>query len=71
VRYCPVNAIREVKNDGEDVYLGDISLRRCTDVRLLAAIAENHTDKEQKRDAERNTCRIVGDPEIIWTIGCM
>ena len=70
MRNCPVNAIREVGN-GEDVYLGDVSLRICTDVRLLAAVAENGAeDEETYRLAETNASRVVGDPEIIWTIGC-
>lgn len=71
VGHCPVNAIREVKEDGEDAYLGDISLRRCTDLRLLGALVDDHTDDEGKnRLASQNSRRNVGDPEIIWTIGC-
>jgi hypothetical protein len=67
VRHCPVNAIREVKKNGEDIFLGDISLRRCTDARLLAAVADN---ENRNYLAEENSCLPVGDPKIIWTIGC-
>jgi hypothetical protein len=67
VGHCPVNVIREVKEDGGDIYLGDISLRRCIDVRLLAAA----DDESRNHHAEENSCRVVGDPKIIWTIGCM
>lgn len=70
VGHCPVNAIREVKEDGEDAYLGDISLRRCTDLRLLGALVDDHTDEGKNRLASQNSRRNVGDPEIIWTIGC-
>lgn len=74
VGHCPINAIREVSEGEEDIFLGDISLRRCTDVRLLTAITDSDSlpgDQGGARQAEENASRVIGDPQIIWTIGCM
>lgn len=60
---CPVKSLREVKQDGTQVYIGDIGVRRSTFF---------HVRDNQSRDAlaKENLEREVGDPEIVWTIGC-
>lgn len=54
----PIRSIREVQEDGTDVLIGDIDLKReLPDV----AWAE-------KEDAD-NLLKPAGDPTIVWTIG--
>jgi RimJ/RimL family protein N-acetyltransferase len=53
---CPVQCIREVHADGTNSFIGDISIRR-----------------ESKKVAwvpSENGGKAVGDPTIVWTIGC-
>lgn len=67
---CPVRAIRELKAGGEDIYLGELSLTRCTDGELLSILGGFQDDDEQKvRCVSENCERTAGDPKIIWTIG--
>ncbi|KAI0931261.1 hypothetical protein AcW1_001287 [Taiwanofungus camphoratus] len=58
---CPVRILREVREDGTEVYLGDIGLRRC--------VFPHEEPEEQQRLSEKNKRRAVGDPELIWCIG--
>lgn len=58
----PVRAIREVRENGSDLFLGDILFVR---ERYL-----DMDDKEQKKTLlECNAARTLGDPEIVWCIG--
>ncbi|KAI0361483.1 hypothetical protein OH77DRAFT_1417744 [Trametes cingulata] len=62
VSACPVRSLREVREDGTDIFLGDITLvrERWPDV----------MDKEVKeRLAKPNAEKPAGDPGIIWCIG--
>ncbi|KAF9469678.1 hypothetical protein BDZ94DRAFT_1151485 [Collybia nuda] len=69
VDICPVRAIREILDNGEDVYLGDIGFTRLQDGKLLAP-PDVEVDKElASRYASENAERMVGDPKIIWTVG--
>ncbi|KAJ7184663.1 acyl-CoA N-acyltransferase [Mycena filopes] len=60
VEDCPVRSIREVKADGTDVYIGNISFKRCTwwDVQGV----------ERDKLMEENKARPTGDPEIMWQV---
>ncbi len=59
---CPVKVIREVKEDGTQVYIGEFGVRRH-DFFYVRDI--------EKREAlvGENSRRVVGDPEMIWSIG--
>lgn len=57
VEHCPVRIIREVKPDGEEVFLGDCDIHRC----LL--------DELDGEPMEENASKPLGDPSIIWTVG--
>ncbi|KAI5118455.1 hypothetical protein M0805_006274 [Coniferiporia weirii] len=60
---CPVRCLREVQNDGTDIFLGDIGFRRCERFDHLR-------DPEQEKClAERNKALPPGDPDIIWDVG--
>ncbi|RDB29408.1 hypothetical protein Hypma_015951 [Hypsizygus marmoreus] len=69
VRHCPVRVIREVKEDGEDVFLGDIGLLRFDEGRLLAPDGLQADDEQKAKYVNANIERPVGDPEIVWSIG--
>jgi len=58
---CPVRHLREVKEDGTDVFIGTIEIRRC----CFQGEDPQTRDRLQKENAER----AVGDPDIVWCIG--
>ena len=59
---CPVQHIREVRSDGTDLFLGDLSVKRNSWLEVA--------DKElRERMAKENTEKPVGDPGIVWTLG--
>ena len=59
---CPVFTIREVKEDGTDVFLGSIGIFRSCRFQFLR-------DEEKEKDlASRNAQFPAGSPEIIWEI---
>ncbi|KAF8509523.1 acyl-CoA N-acyltransferase [Hysterangium stoloniferum] len=59
---CPFRIVREVKEDGSDVYLGDCRLARWTFDDVL--------DMEEKdRLIKENEARAAGDSEIEWSFG--
>lgn len=56
--------------NGEEVYLGEVGIQRCTDGKLLAISAAVQANNEETAQYEQaNTLRSVGDPEIIWDFG--
>jgi hypothetical protein len=62
VNDCPVRHLREVKEDGTDVLIGDIGFRRGPFEEVL--------DKaERKRMQEENACKQAGDPTIQFVVG--
>lgn len=58
----PIRYIREVQEDGTDIFLGDVLIDRCgyPDV-------ENGTEKAGLVKA--NEAREIGDEEIVWCVG--
>jgi RimJ/RimL family protein N-acetyltransferase len=60
--HCPVRSIREVADDGSDVYLGDVGFERC---RWL----EIQDTEERKRKVDENQAKVLGEPTIVWSIG--
>ncbi|KAG6890041.1 hypothetical protein C0995_012498 [Termitomyces sp. Mi166 len=65
---CPVRAIREVLEDGSDVFLGDIGITRAKDGKLLAPPDETD-DENAARYVEINMSLPAGDPNITWSVG--
>lgn len=64
---CPVRAIREVKGDGEDTFIGDIGIMRSADGKLMAPAGAD--DERKAKYVEENAARKLGDPKITWTVG--
>lgn len=57
--HCPVRFLREVREDGSGMFLGDVGLVRCRDILL----------ENPKHDNTTNLALPIGHPDIIWTIG--
>ncbi|TFK41961.1 GNAT domain-containing protein [Crucibulum laeve] len=64
---CPVRCIREVKEDGTDVFIGDIGFTRFPNGEFIGTDGVDWENKE--RNVKENEQRQLGDPEIIWSIG--
>jgi len=62
VSACPFRTIREQKEDGTDIFLGDCELARYNFI-------ETKDDEERARQVAENDARKIGDPEIIWQLG--
>jgi len=62
VNDCPVRHLREVKEDGTDILIGDIGFRRGPFEEVLDKV-------ERKRMQEENACKQVGDPTIQFAVG--
>ncbi|KAG6851338.1 hypothetical protein H0H93_005736 [Arthromyces matolae] len=65
----PIRTIREVKEDGSELYLGDIGIFRVTDGKFLVPPSEDVNEETKAKYKEFNDARPVGDPAIAWTIG--
>lgn len=57
--HSPVRFLREVQEDGSDMFLGDVGLFRCPDIQL----------ENPKHDLATNRALPAGHPDIIWSIG--
>ena len=58
----PVRTLREIREDGTDVYLGDVTFLRERYIDM-----EDGNEKSALLKANRD--RATGDPEILWCIG--
>ncbi|KAF8665293.1 hypothetical protein AX16_000314 [Volvariella volvacea WC 439] len=65
---CPVRTIREVKEDGTEIILGDVGLMRCPYGEIMGPDGEVSWDKKQLREGENNRLG-AGDPGIVWSFG--
>ncbi|KAF9486333.1 hypothetical protein BDN70DRAFT_869824 [Pholiota conissans] len=64
---CPVRYLREVKENGSEVFIGDLGMMRCMHGELMGP---DGVDWENKKKLEEENNDIpVGDPRIIWSIG--
>ncbi|KAJ7065318.1 acyl-CoA N-acyltransferase [Mycena amicta] len=59
---CPVRHIREVREDGMAVFIGDAGLVR-------SPFTEIKNVEERARRVAENEARVAGDPEIVWHVG--
>jgi RimJ/RimL family protein N-acetyltransferase len=62
VGHCPVRILREEKEDGADMFLGDCGLTRWGYQTVTDSL-------ERQRLAQANEDRPLGDPEILWDVG--
>ncbi|KIL71627.1 hypothetical protein M378DRAFT_183008 [Amanita muscaria Koide BX008] len=64
---CPVGYLREIKDDGTELFIGEISIKRFNYGELIGPNELNWDTKAAFED--ENSKRPVGDPGIVWTIG--
>ncbi|KAK0208667.1 hypothetical protein DFS33DRAFT_1451579 [Desarmillaria ectypa] len=64
---CPVSYIREVKEDGKDTFIGNVTIIRCPWMDLTSC--SEISQREKDRLLAENVSRPAGDPMIVWTIG--
>lgn len=64
---CPVRAIREVQDDGTDIYIGDIGISRCSYGELIDLNGVDWENASKRKEV--NDSLEVGDPRILWAIG--
>lgn len=70
VENCIVCAIREVQEDGSDVLIGHIDIIRCPEMHHSKE-GRGQPDDVVKALQERNATLPLGDPDILWAVGCM
>jgi len=59
---CPVRILRERKEDGSDMYLGDLGIDRHGFPLVV-------DEEEKARKTRENEAKSIGDPTIIWSFG--
>ena len=64
-RVCPMKSIREVRDDGTEVFIGDVTLDRSGFDDLVVV----PDDPERKARTEENEAKDAGDETIEWTFG--
>lgn len=62
----PVRSIRERLEDGTEVFLGDIGIRRLPEMERT----KGGTEENKAALVEENQAKPAGDPTIMYTIGC-
>lgn len=68
VKSCPVRALREVQEDGTDVFLGDIDIGPCIYGELMGG--DVNWEEKERREKD-NSSRKAGDVDAVWSVGCM
>ena len=62
----PVRALREIQEDGSDIFIGDIGISRCGYGELMDL---NGVDWENASERKKfNDSLELGDPHILWSI---
>jgi hypothetical protein len=64
----PVRYIREVREDGSDIFIGDVGMMRCMHGELMGPGGVLDWSNKAKFEEENNAIP-AGEPHIIWSIG--
>ncbi|KDR85590.1 hypothetical protein GALMADRAFT_372482 [Galerina marginata CBS 339.88] len=64
---APISYIREVQEDGTDIFLGNLSIGRCMHAELMDTDSIDWEHKAEKDAANKKLG--VGDPSIVWSFG--
>ena len=67
VKECPVSYLREVKEDGSDVFIGSLALTTCLYGELMGPDGLDWENKKKLED-ENNKLK-AGDARIVWSFG--
>lgn len=67
VKHCLVSYLREVKEDGSDVFIGSVEITTCKNGELMGPDGVDWENKKKKED-ENNSLK-AGDTRIVWCFG--
>jgi len=67
VKECPVSFLREIKEDGSDVFIGSLGISTCLYGELMGPDGVDWENKKKLED-ENNSLK-TGDARIIWCFG--
>ena len=67
VRECPVRYLREVKEDGSDIFIGSLDITTCLYGEVMGPDGVDWENKK-KREDENNSLK-TGDSRIVWCFG--
>jgi hypothetical protein len=67
VKKCPVSFLREVRDDGTDIFIGSLATTTCLHGELMGPDGVDWENKK-KREDENNSLK-AGDPRMVWTFG--
>jgi RimJ/RimL family protein N-acetyltransferase len=67
VKECPVSFLREIKEDGTDVFIGSLAITPSVYGELMGPDGVDWENKK-KRENENDSLK-AGDPRIIWCFG--
>ena len=67
VKEYPVNYLREVKEDGSDVFIGSLGIRTCLYGEFMGPDGVDWENKKKLED-ENNSLE-AGDARIVWCFG--
>jgi len=67
VKECPVSFLREVRDDGSDIFIGILDINPCVYGEFMGPDGVNWENKKKLED-ENNSLK-TGDTRIIWCFG--
>ena len=67
VKECPVNFLREVKEDGSDIFIGSLNINTSVYGELMGPDGVDWENKKKLED-ENNSLK-AGDARIVWCFG--
>ena len=67
VKECPVSYLREVKEDGSDVFIGSLDITACVYGELMGPDGIDWENKKKLED--ENKSLKAGDDRIVWCFG--
>jgi len=67
VKECPVSYLREVKEDGSEVFIGSLGIDTCIYGEFMGPDGIDWENKKKLED--ENNCLKAGDARIVWCLG--
>ena len=67
VKECPVSYLREVKEDGSDVFIGSLAITTCLYGEVMGSDGVDWENKKKLED-ENNSLQ-TGDARKVWSFG--
>jgi hypothetical protein len=67
VKECPFSYLREVKDDGSEVFIGSLEINACKFGEVMGPDGVDWENKK-KREDENNSLK-AGDARIVWCFG--